>query len=320
MKQPVKMVFLDAVTVGDVGNLAEISSLGDYVSYELTRPAERIERIRGHNVVITNKVVIDRGVMDACPELELVSIVATGMNNVDLEYAAQKGITVKNVAGYSTESVTQCTFAMLFYLLNSSAYYDDYVKSGQYAASPVFTHLGREFRELKDVLWGIIGMGTIGKRVAQVAQAFGARVAYTSTSGRNLEVAGYGHLPLEELLQSADVVSIHCPLNDQTRNLLNESRLRLMKPTAYLLNMGRGGIVDEQALAQALDENRLAGAALDVLTSEPIAAQSPLLKVRNKEKLYITPHIAWASREARRLLITRTAENIKSCFGLQRIF
>ncbi len=138
-------------------------------------------------MVITNKVVIDRDVMDACPELELVCIVATGMNNVDLDYAAKKGIAVKNVAGYSTESVTQCTFAMLFYLLNSSAYYDDYVKSGQYAESPVFTHLGREFRELKDKLFGIIGMGTIGKRVAQVAQAFGARVAYTSTSGNNLE-------------------------------------------------------------------------------------------------------------------------------------
>ncbi|MCK7507128.1 MAG: D-2-hydroxyacid dehydrogenase [Desulfobacterales bacterium] len=315
MNKPIKIVFLDAITVGKVDNLDAISSLGDYTGYELTIPAQRTERIQGHNVVITNKVVIDRDVMDACPELELVCIVATGMNNVDLDYAAKKGIAVKNVAGYSTESVTQCTFAMLFYLLNSSAYYDDYVKSGQYAESPVFTHLGREFRELKDKLFGIIGMGTIGKRVAQVAQAFGARVAYTSTSGNNLETSGYPHLPLEELLRTADVVSIHCPLNDQTRNLLNEARLRMMKPTAYLLNLGRGGIVDEQALAQAINENRIAGAGLDVLSTEPIAANSPLLKVRNKEKLYMTPHIAWASIEARRLLITRTAENIKSYFG-----
>jgi glycerate dehydrogenase len=204
---------------------------------------------------------------------------------------------------------------MLFYLLNSSSYYDDYVKSGQYAESPVFTHLGREFWELKDKLFGIIGMGTIGKRVAQVASAFGARVAYFSTSGKNLAASGFQHLPLDELLCSADVVSIHCPLNDQTRNLLNEARLRMMKPTAYLLNLGRGGIVDEQALAQAINENRIAGAGLDVLSNEPIAANSPLLKVRNKEKLYMTPHIAWASIEARRLLITRTAENIKSYFG-----
>ena len=314
MSQPIKIVFLDTVTVGNVDNLVEISSLGEYTGHEMTRPAERIERIKGHNVVITNKVVIDRDVMDACPGLELVCVAATGMNNIDLEYAAKKGITVKNVAGYSTESVTQCTFAMLFYLLNAGRYYDDYVKSGQYAASPVFTHLGREFWELKNKLFGIIGMGAIGKRVAQVASAFGAHIAYHSTSGKNLEVTGYRHLPLEDLLQTADVVSIHCPLNDQTRNLLSENRLRMIKPTAYLLNMGRGGIVDEAALAQAIDENRIAGAALDVLSAEPIAAESPLLKVQNKEKLFITPHIAWAGREARRLLIAQTAENIKSYF------
>lgn len=319
MTQPVKIVFLDAITVGNVDNLAEISTLGDYTGYELTKPALRIERISGHNVVITNKVVIDRDVMDACPELKLICVAATGMNNIDLDYAAKKGITVKNVAGYSTESVTQCTFSMLFYLLHASRYYGDYVRSGQYAASPVFTHLDRPFWELKDKRYGIIGMGTIGKRVAQVAEAFGARVVYFSTSGKNLEVPGYQPLSLDELLGSADVVSIHCPLNDRTRNLLNESKLKLMKPTAYLLNMGRGGIVDEAALARIIDENRIAGAALDVLTSEPIAADSPLLKVHHKEKLYITPHIAWASIEARRLLITRTAENIKSYFGSYRI-
>lgn len=314
MSQPIKMVFLDAVTVKPVDNLSEISTLGDYTGYDVTRPAQRIERIKGHNVVITNKVVIDRDVMDACPELKLICIVATGMNNVDLDYAAKKGIPVKNVAGYSTESVTQCTFSLLFYLLNASRYYDDYVKSGQYAVSPVFTHLGREFWELAGKRFGIVGMGTIGKRVAEVASAFGAKVAYTSTSGKNLEGTGYPHLPLEELLQTADVVSIHCPLNDRTRNLLTESRLRMMKPTAYLLNMGRGGIVDEAALARILDENCIAGAALDVLSAEPIVPDSPLLKIRHQGKLFITPHIAWASIEARRLLITRTAQNIKSYF------
>jgi len=188
----------------------------------------------GRNVVITNKVVIDREVMDACPGLKLICIAATGMNNIDLDYAAQKGITVKNVAGYSTDSVAQCTFAMLFYLLHAGRYYDDYVRSGQYTASPIYTHLGREFWELKDKLFGIIGMGTIGRRVAEVASAFGAKIAYFSTSGKNLQAQGYPHLPLPELLERADVVSIHCPLNDQTRNLLTESRLRLMKPTAYL--------------------------------------------------------------------------------------
>ncbi|PKN67652.1 MAG: hydroxyacid dehydrogenase [Deltaproteobacteria bacterium HGW-Deltaproteobacteria-12] len=312
MKKPVKIVFLDAVTLGVVDNLAAIKSLGDYTGYDYTLMSERIERISGHNIVLTNKVVIDREVMDACPEIELICVVATGTNIIDLEYAAQKGITVKNVAGYSTESVTQSTFSMLFYLMHSSAYYNDYVKSGDYAQSPIFTNLNREFRELNNKLFGIIGMGNIGKRVAQVAEAFGARVAYYSTSGKNLTGTGHPHLPLDELLSKSDVVSIHCPLNSDTKNLLNAERIRRMKPSAYLLNMGRGGIVDEHALARAIDENSIAGAALDVLSSEPIAGDNPLLSVRNKDRLFITPHIAWASSEARQLLTERTLENIRS--------
>lgn len=316
MKKPLKIVFLDESTVGSIENLAMIQALGEYTGYQTTAPAERIERIKGHQVVLTNKVVIDREVMDNCPELKLICVVATGMNNVDLEYAARKGIAVNNVAGYSTESVTQCTFSMLLYLVNSSAYYDDYVKSGQYAKSPIFTHLGREFWELKDKVFGIIGMGTIGRRVAQVARAFGAKVVYCSTSGKNQNAEGYRHVELAELLKTADVVSIHCPLNDQTKNLLDEAHLRMMKPTAYLLNMGRGGIVNEQDLARIIDEDMIAGAALDVLTVEPISPDSPFMSVRNKHKLFITPHLAWASSEARKLLIERTAQNIKSHFGI----
>ena len=316
MSKTVRMVFLDAATVGQVDNLHEISSLGDYASFEITTPDQRIERLAGRNVVMTNKVVIDQTVMDACPELQLICVVATGMNNIDLQYAGQRGITVKNVAGYSTDSVAQCTFAILFYLLHSSRYFDDYVRCGDYQQSPVFTHLGREFWELHEKQFGIIGMGVIGRRVAGIASAFGAKVAYHSTSGKNLEVTDYPHLPLDELLQTSDIVSIHCPLNDQTRNLLSESRLGLMKPSAYLLNMGRGGIVDEAALARLIDREGIAGAGLDVLTAEPIAKDSPLLKVSKKDRLFITPHIAWASQEARHRLIRRTAENIKNHFGL----
>ena len=178
----------------------------------------------------------------------------------------------------------------------------------------MFTHHGRTFWELSGKNFGIIGMGTIGRRVAQIAEAFGARVVYYSTSGRNLRAAPYSHLPLEELLSFSDVVSIHCPLNEQTLNLLDAQRLQIMKPTAYLLNMGRGGIVDESALARALDECRIAGAGLDVLTCEPILADNPLLKIKNSHKLFITPHIAWASREARNLLIAKTAQNISAYF------
>jgi lactate dehydrogenase-like 2-hydroxyacid dehydrogenase len=309
VKTPLKIVFLDAATVGNVDNLSLIKMLGEYISYDYTLPADRIKRIADNSIVITNKVVIDREVMDRCPDLRLVCIAATGMNNVDLEYAALKGIQVKNVAGYSTESVTQSTFSMLFHLLHGNSYYDTYVKSGEYAKSPIFTHHGQTFRELRNKQYGIIGMGAIGKRVAEIACVFGAKVVYYSTSGKNMDT-GFIHLPLVELFRSSDVISIHCALNDKTQNLLDEPQLRLMKPSVYLLNMSRGGIVNEPALAKAIDEDRIAGAALDVLTSEPVNADNPLLHIRNKHKLFITPHIAWASQEARRRLIEKIAGNI----------
>jgi len=233
------------------------------------------------------------------------------MNNVDLEYAKSKNIRVMNVSGYSTESVAQVAFASLLYLLNRLPYYDRYVKSGEYAAGGLFTHHGRPFWELKGKTFGIIGLGAIGKRVAEIAAAFGCRVVYYSTSGKNI-AAGYERIPtLEAFLPQCDVVSIHAPLNEATYNLLRYEQMKLMKKTAYLVNMGRGGIVNEADLARALDENLLEGAALDVLEEEPIAAGNPLLKVRNPEKLLITPHIAWASVESRSLLIEKVCENIE---------
>ena len=310
MKRDLKIVFLDASTVGAPDNLKLLSELGEYSQYNYTKPSERIERIGDSQVIITNKVVIDQEIMDACSSLKLICIAATGMNNVDLKYAAEKNIQVKNVSGYSTESVAQATFSMLFYLLNSSAYYDNYVKSGKYSHSPIFTHHGREFWELKNKVFGIIGLGTIGRRVAQIAAVFGAHVVYYSTSGKNLDT-GYEHKELDDLLKIADVVSIHCPLNEHTKNLVNSGRLAMMKSTAYLLNMGRGGIVNESALAEALDQERIAGAALDVLSHEPIEKNNPLLKIKNPDRLFITPHIAWASREARILLIDKIIGNIR---------
>ena len=306
-----KIVFLDAITAGQVKNLSVIADLGNYKQFDYTDTEERIKRIADSDVVITNKVIIDRKVMDACPSIKLICIAATGMNNVDRDYAAKKGILVKNVVGYSTESVTQATFALLFYLLNSSVYYDSYVKSGKYTKSPVFTHHGREFWELNCKVFGIIGLGTIGKRVAQVASAFGSRVIYYSTSGKNINT-GYEHKTLEELLQLSDIISIHCPLNEKTQNLISAKQLKLMKSSAILLNIGRGGIIDESALANALDQDQMGGAALDVLVHEPIEENNPLLQIRNSHKLLITPHIAWASIEARTLLIEKIAENIKT--------
>jgi lactate dehydrogenase-like 2-hydroxyacid dehydrogenase len=310
MKKPVKIVFLDTATIGDVDNLSFITGIGDYTGYDYTAPQERIHRIADHTIVITNKVIIDRDVMDNCPDMKLVCIAATGMNNIDLEYAKTKGIQVKNVSGYSTESVAQSVFSMLFYLLHGNAYYDQFVKSGSYSESPIFTHHGKTFWELKNKQFGIIGLGAIGKRVAHIAEVFGARIVYYSTTGKNLNT-GYTHLALPELLSTSDIVSIHCPLSDNTRNLIDRAQLRLMLPSAYLLNMGRGGIVNELALAKALDDDQIAGAALDVLSQEPIRTDNPLLRIKNSHKLFITPHIAWASLEARRTLIENIAGNIR---------
>ena len=309
-----KIVLLDAATLGDVANLDIIEKLGNLTCHDMTASNETITRLQNADIVITNKVIINKEVMDACPQLKLVCIAATGMNNVDLDYAVQKGISVKNVAGYSTQSVTQHAFSMLFHLMHHNTYFDNYVKSGEYCKSPLFTFLSRSFFELNGKRFGIIGLGNIGRSVANVAAAFGAEVCYYSTSGKNNNTQ-YKQLELNELLSSCDVVSIHCPLNEQTNNLIDENELKLMQPHAYLLNTGRGGIVNELALAKAIDNNVLAGAGVDVLTKEPIAVDNPLLSVKNKEKLFITPHIAWASREARATLVEGIAKNIKEWMG-----
>jgi glycerate dehydrogenase len=305
------IVFLDKSTVGNVSNLSKLEKFGDVTCYETTTSAETVNRTRTADIVITNKVVIDQAVMDASPALKLICIAATGMNNVDLQYADKKGIEVRNVSGYSTVSVTQFTFSIILYLLHSLPYYDHYVKSGQYQKSPIFTHLGHEFNELKGKTIGIIGMGAIGQSVANIAQSFGCRIIYFSTSGINTSQP-YPSVSIEVLLKESDIVSIHAPLNDKTFNLIDINRIKLMKKDAILINVGRGNIVNEADLAFALDHDMIAGAGLDVLSNEPVKSDNPLLKIKNKEKLLITPHIAWASVEARELLIDRICDNIEA--------
>ncbi len=314
MSEKLNIVFLDASSIGKVEAIEKIAVLGNYKSYDLTSKNQRIERIKGNQVVITNKVIIDKEVMDACPELKLICISATGMNNVDLDYAKQKGIVVKNVAGYSTESVAQMSFTMLLFLLSKISYFDQYVKSGQYAQSPIFTHHGRAFGEIKGKVFGIVGMGTIGKRVAEIAQTFGAKIIYFSTSGNNLN-APYKSVSFEELLANSDIISIHCPLNEKTENLFTYSEFKKMKQNSILINVGRGKIVNEADLALALNENLISAAGLDVLEYEPIKTDNPLLLVKNQEKLLITPHIAWISQEAREELVLGIYNNIIAWLG-----
>jgi glycerate dehydrogenase len=306
-----RIVCLDIESLGPVKNLYLLEQHGTVRYFDNTEPDERLEHIGDADIIVTNKVRIDRAIMDACPSLKLICVAATGTNTIDLVAAGEKGIGVKNVAGYSTESVTQITFAILLSLMCHIEYFDRYVRSGGYAASRSFTHYGRTFQELSGKQFGIIGLGAIGRRVAEVASAFGASPVYYSTSGKNLN-GPYPRLELDDLLRTSDVVSIHAPLNEHTRDLLNYSRIALMKPTAYLLNVGRGHIINEEDLARALDEELIAGAGLDVHSREPIKADNPLLTIRNRERLIQTPHIAWISDEARTLLVEKVAENIST--------
>jgi glycerate dehydrogenase len=308
MKRP-GIVFLDADTLGPIKGFYKLTQLGNLTVYPATSPDQRIDRMHGKDIVITNKVIIDQPVIDACPSLKMICIAATGMNNVDLDFAAKEGIVVKNVAGYSTESVVQHTFSMLFYLMGKTRYYDDYVKQGDYSNNHLFTHHGRPFQELAGKKFGIIGMGAIGKRIAEVARAFGSEVCYFSTSQKNLDT-GFKHVPLHDLLTECDIISIHCPLNETTRDMIGYEQFRIMKKEALIINAGRGGIINESDLACALNEDLIAGAALDVLGKEPPETSNPLLHINQPERLLITPHIAWASIESRERLMEGIADNI----------
>jgi lactate dehydrogenase-like 2-hydroxyacid dehydrogenase len=305
------IVFLDVKTVGDLPNLSDLKSLGEVKFYQTTRPEEVKDRIKDADIVITNKVVLDRGLIESAKHLKLICVAATGMNNIDLEAAKDSGILVKNVAGYASHSVAQSTFALILYLMQDIRYYDRYVKSGEYSKSDIFTNLGRPFREIHGKRFGIIGLGSIGRQVAAIAEVFGAEVVYYSTSGRNTGQP-YRRLDLDELLETSDLISIHAPLNENTAGLIGYGQLKKMKRDAILINTGRGGIVNESGLAQALDENLIGAAALDVFEHEPIQPENPLLKIVNKEKLVMVPHITWSSIEARTKLIDGVRNHIHS--------
>jgi len=306
-----KIVFLDQSTIGKVPNLSELANLGQFIAYANTEPAEVVNRLSTTQVAITNKVVIGRKEMDQLPDLQFICVAATGMNNVDLEAAKEKGIAVKNVVGYSTDSVAQYTMTALFTLGMDLIHLNHSVYNGTYSGYHNFAYWRQPFYELSGARFGIIGMGAIGQRVAKLASSYGAEVVYHSTSGRNLNQP-YPHLALHELLGTCEVLSIHAPLNKNTRNLITYNELQSMKPTAYLLNMGRGGIVHEADLAKAIDEELIAGAAVDVFTKEPIPNDHPYLQVKHKHRLLLTPHVAWASVEARTRLIDGVIKHIRA--------
>ncbi|NPA28294.1 MAG: D-2-hydroxyacid dehydrogenase [Epsilonproteobacteria bacterium] len=303
-----KIVIVDAITLGDDINLDIFKDFGEVEVFEKTAPEETLKRVKDADIVITNKVVIDKDIMQNS-NIKLICIAATGINNVDLEAAKRLGVRVKNVAGYSTNSVIQHTFAMALYLLEQLKYYDEFVKSKGWSRSGVFTNLDRKFFEIAGKTWGIIGLGEIGRGVAKVAKAFGANIIYYSTTQKN-QNREFERVELEELLQRADIISIHAPLNEKTLNLLNSSNLALLKEGAILLNLGRGGIVNEKDLAETIDSKNIY-VGLDVTNKEPIEEDNPLLKVKRRDNLLITPHIAWTSKEAREKLIKGVYKNIE---------
>ncbi len=303
------IILLDAKTLGEDLDLSALEAFGTLVKHQTTSVDETLDRIKRSEIIITNKVVITAQMMEEAPQLKLICIAATGMNNVDLNAAKTMGIEVKNVAGYSTQSVVQHTFSMALYLIEKMAYYDRVVKSGEWTKSALFTDVSRPFFEIAGKRWGIIGLGSIGKEVARVATAFGAKVYYHSTSGENYDQK-YPHVALEEMMKECDIISIHCPLNDKTHNLINASNLGLLKEGAILLNLGRGSIINEVDLAVALDKKEIY-AGLDVLTPEPITEDNPLMHIENQDRLLITPHLAWASVEARQKLLEGIVGNIE---------
>ncbi len=304
-----KLVFLDAATVGDV-SFEPFERLGEFVKYENSTQEEARERVKDVDVILMNKVWVGRELIDAAPNLKLICIAATGVNNIDVEYAASKGIPVRNVVGYSTDSVAQTTFMHMLSLVGGGPYFDESVKGGSYSRSGMFTDPKWNWWELAGKTVGIIGMGNIGKKVAVISEAFGMKVCYYSTSGTG-HCTDYPCLSLDELLKVSDVVSIHAPLNDRTRHLIGREQLALMKPTAYLVNVGRGAIVVEEELAEAVDNGVIAGAGVDVFAEEPLPLDHPYLKMKHPERMRLSPHIAWASIEARARVIEFMAENIR---------
>ena len=301
---------LERDNIGEDVDLSYFENLGELTVYGSTEYEQVKERIGDAEVLVINKIPMNEATLAEAEHVRLICVTATGTDNVDIEYCAGRGIAVKNVRSYSTESVVQHTFAMLFYLYEKLRFYDDYVKDGEYMKCPRFTYFGETFHELFGKTWGIVGLGEIGARVADIAKAFGCKVIYYSTSGKNSN-ANYERVDFDTLLAESDIISIHAPLNEQTKHLFTYDVFAKMKESAYLLNLGRGPIVKEDDLYRALTENLIAGAGLDVLEKEPMSPENPLFKLKDSRKILITPHIAWATTEARSRLMENVYRNIE---------
>jgi glycerate dehydrogenase len=321
---PTRIVFLDAATYGDV-SLQRFTDAWDCAIYQVTSSAETMQRLAGHCVAVTNKVVIDRAALNApqARDLKLIAVAATGTDIIDREQAAMRGVKICNVPGYATPSVAQFTMALILELATRAGKYGEAVKSGEWQKSPVFSLLTYPTIELRGKKLGIVGYGNIGRAVAQMARGFGMEIliaargepSRTARPGAE-EAIPNDRIPLAQVLREADVVSLHCPLTPQTRNLINQQSISSMKPTAFLINTARGALIDEGALIEALRSKRISGAALDVISKEPPPGNHPIIQAaKDLDNLIVTPHTAWSAREARERLLWEVAENIRSFFA-----
>ncbi|MEY8266679.1 D-2-hydroxyacid dehydrogenase [Lachnospiraceae bacterium 64-25] len=306
-----KIIVLERNSVGQDVPMDAIGKLGEMTVYPNTTAADVKEKVKDAEIIVANKAPLNEETLKDAGQVKLICEFATGYDNVDLAYCKKRGIKVANVVNYSTDAVAQHTFALCFYVLEKLRHYDEYVKSGAYAAQDRFSNFDLPFTELAGKTWGIIGMGNIGKKVAKIAQAFGCRVIFYSASG-NSTCTDYERVSFDTLLRESDFLSLHCPLSDKTRNLIDLNALKKMKKSAILINVARGPVVKDEDLYTALTQEYIAGAGLDVTGTEPMKDSNPLSKIMDSNKLIITPHLAWASNEARNRCVSETCKNIEA--------
>ena len=306
-----KISILERDSLGIDVDMSEIDKLGEVTVYPATTVENAVEHIGDADIIIANKLPLNAETLKGAVNLKFVAQTATGTNNVDFAYTNSKGIKVANVPSYSTDSVAQHTFALLLYLVEKMRFFDDYVKNGTYSRSNCFSCLDMIYPEIAGKTWGIIGMGAIGQKVAQIATVFGCKVICYSASGRTYDMP-YEQVDFDTLLEKSDILSVHAPLNEYTKGLMNYNAFCKMKTSAYFINVGRGPIVVEEDLARALEEDQIRAAGLDVLCVEPMPIDNPLLKFKDSSKIIITPHVAWATSEARQRCVDVVTENIKA--------
>jgi len=306
-----KLVILERDSAGTDIDVSCFEQFGTVACYANTTTAQVAERIKDADIIISNKAPMNQSTLADAPNVKLICLLATGYDCVDLTYCKSRGIKVANVVNYCTPAVAQHTLLLALMLSGKTAFYDQYVKSGAYSAQERFSNFDRTFHDLEGMTWGIIGMGTIGRKVASLADAFGCKVQFYSASGSST-CTDYPRVGLDTLLCTSDIVYLHCPLTDRTRSLIDKHAFEKMKPTAILINVARGPIVNTQDLYEALTTGKIMAAGLDVLEKEPMAHNNPLSQIQYSTKLIITPHMSWASIESRTRLIAEVAKNIQA--------